>query len=185
MKSRVITELLAHNKRFVFEKAYTPYETDKYPNKKLAVVACMDARLVELLPVALGLKNGDANIIKVAGSGVRDAFDVVMRSLLVSVYELGTEDILVIAHTNCGAQHMGYEEMFSRMSEAGISQDTLRQCMNDGFDYKSWFEGFGDSETYVRNSVETIRTHPLMPRHIRISGYLMDSITGELNEILC
>ena len=59
-----IDEILAHNKTFVEEKGYLKYSTDKYPDKKLAIVSCMDTRLTELLPAALGLKNGDAKIIK-------------------------------------------------------------------------------------------------------------------------
>lgn len=55
-----IDEILTHNKTFVEEKGYLKYSTDKYPDKKLAIVSCMDTRLTELLPAALGLKNGDA-----------------------------------------------------------------------------------------------------------------------------
>lgn len=62
-----IDDILAFNDRFVEEKQYEQYETDKYPDKKLAIVSCMDTRLTELLPAALGLKNGDAKIIKNAG----------------------------------------------------------------------------------------------------------------------
>ena len=63
-----IDDILAFNKKFVEEKSYKRYETDKYPDKKLAIVSCMDTRLTELLPAALGLKNGDAKIIKNAGA---------------------------------------------------------------------------------------------------------------------
>lgn len=59
-----IDEILAHNTTFVEEKGYLKYSTDKYPDKKPAIVSCMDTRLTELLPAALGLKNGDAKIIK-------------------------------------------------------------------------------------------------------------------------
>lgn len=69
-----IDEILAHNKTFVEEKGYLKYSTDKYPDKKLAIVSCMDTRLTELLPAALGLKNGDAKIIKNAGGVISHPF---------------------------------------------------------------------------------------------------------------
>lgn len=62
-----VDEIMAFNKEFVAEKGYLKYSTDKYPDKKLAIVSCMDTRLTELLPAALGLKNGDAKIIKTLG----------------------------------------------------------------------------------------------------------------------
>ena len=63
----MIEQIVEYNKKFVENKGYEPYLTSKYPNKKLAVLTCMDTRLTELLPAALGLKNGDAKIIKNAG----------------------------------------------------------------------------------------------------------------------
>ena len=63
----MIEQIIEYNKSFVEQKCYEKYLTDKYPDKKLAVLSCMDTRLTELLPAALGLKNGDAKIIKNAG----------------------------------------------------------------------------------------------------------------------
>ncbi|MFQ6862021.1 MAG: hypothetical protein ACLROI_04595 [Beduini sp.] len=63
----MMDDILNYNKQFVEDKKYKPYETGKYPKKKLAIVTCMDTRLTKLLPAALGLKNGDAKIIKNAG----------------------------------------------------------------------------------------------------------------------
>lgn len=60
----MIKEILEHNRRFVAEKGYERFRTDKYPNKKIAIVTCMDTRLVELLPAALGFRNGDVKLSK-------------------------------------------------------------------------------------------------------------------------
>ena len=79
----MIDQIIDFNKNFVAQKGYEKYLTDKYPDKKLAVLSCMDTRLTELLPAALGLKNGDAKIIKNAGGLVISAFDSAMRSLIV------------------------------------------------------------------------------------------------------
>ena len=74
----MIDQIIAFNKTFVEQKGYEKYLTSKYPDKKLAVLSCMDTRLTELLPAALGLKNGDAKIIKNAGGLVISAFDSAM-----------------------------------------------------------------------------------------------------------
>ena len=96
--------MLRHNREFVESKGYERYITSKYPDKKIAIVTCMDTRLVELLPAALGIRNGDVKIIKNAGGTITNPFDSTMRSLLVAVYELGVNEIMVIGHTGCGVQ---------------------------------------------------------------------------------
>ena len=98
-----IDNILAFNQQFVASKGYEKHITDKYPDKKLAILSCMDTRLSVLLPEALGLKNGDAKIIKNAGAVVLSPLDSAMRSLIVAVYELGVNEIMVVAHTTCGA----------------------------------------------------------------------------------
>ena len=79
---RMIDQIIDFNKNFVAQKGYEKYLTDKYPDKKLAVLSCMDTRLTELLPAALGLKNGDAKIIKNAGGLVISAFDSAIFRIL-------------------------------------------------------------------------------------------------------
>jgi len=97
----LLNTLLEHNRAFVEAREYEQFETDKFPDKNLAVLACMDARLVELLPKAMGLKNGDAKLIKNAGALVTHQWGSVMRSLLVAVYELRAEEICVTPSTPC------------------------------------------------------------------------------------
>ena len=106
--SQAIDTILAFNRQFVAEKAYEPYITDKYPARKLAILTCMDTRLTELLMKALGLRNGDAKVIKNAGGLILSETDSAIRSLLVAIYELGVEEIMVIHHPTCGACHMSY-----------------------------------------------------------------------------
>lgn len=79
----MIEQIVAYNKKFVEEKGYEPYLTSKYPDKKLAILTCMDTRLIELLPAALGIRNGDAKVIKNAGGVITHPYGSVMRSLLV------------------------------------------------------------------------------------------------------
>ena len=179
-ESGTIDSVLAHNRALVAGGEFARYATDKYPDKKLAVVSCMDTRLTELLAAALGLKNGDAKIIKVAGAEVAHPFGSVMRSLLIAVCELGVEDIMVVAHTNCGAQHMSGAAMIDSMRRLGVSDERIEFARHCGIDFDRWLAGFGDTEESVRKSVDLIRNHPVMPPHVRVAGFVMDSVTGEL-----
>src|SRR6476660_87968 len=79
--SDVIADILAHNRKFVAEKRYEALRTDRFPNKKIVVVTCMDTRLVELLPRAMDLRQGDAKVLKTAGAIVSHPFGGIMRSI--------------------------------------------------------------------------------------------------------
>lgn len=100
MKS--LEEILQYNEKFVEEKRYEEYETGKFPNKKMVIISCMDTRLVELLPKAMNMRNGDVKIIKVAGAVISHPFGSIMRSILVAVYELGADEVCVVGHHDCG-----------------------------------------------------------------------------------
>lgn len=179
----MIDQIIEFNKEFVASKGYEQYVTDKYPDKRLAVLSCMDTRLTELLPAALGLKNGDAKVIKNAGGLVISPFDSAMRSLIVAIYELGVEEIMVVAHSNCGACHMSYDHFHHEMIARGVTDETLDTIRRCGIDLNHWLEGFKDTTQSVRRTVETIATHPLMPRDIVVRGFIIDSTTGALEEI--
>lgn len=176
----MIDEILAYNKKFVEEKQYEKYAASKYPNKKIAILTCMDTRLVELLPAALGLKNGDVKIIKNAGGVVTSPFGSVIRSLLVAIIELGVEEIMVIGHTDCGVQHIDSDMMIHHMKERGISQDSIDLMKYCGINFEEWLAGFDTVEQSVKDTVDTIRNHPLIPTDIRIGGYVINTVTGEL-----
>ena len=180
----MINEILAYNKKFVEEKKYEQYATSKYPNKKIAILTCMDTRLVELLPAALGIKNGDVKIIKNAGGVVADPFGSVIRSLLVSIVELGVEEIMVIGHTDCGVQHMNSDMMIHHMKQRGIPQESIDLMKYCGIDFEKWLAGFDTVEQSVSETVETIKNHPLIPHDIRIGGYVINTQTGEL-QVIC
>ena len=181
----MIDQIIQFNNQFVDSKGYEKYITDKYPDKKLAVLSCMDTRLTELLPAALGLKNGDAKIIKNAGGLVISPFDSAMRSLVVAIYELGVEEIMVVAHSNCGACHMSFDHFHHEMIGRGIAEETLDTIRKCGIDLNTWLEGFKDTPESVRKTVETIKTHPLVPHDIVVRGFIIDSKTGKLDEIAC
>lgn len=180
----MIDEILKHNREFVANKGYAKFATDKYPDKKIAIVTCMDTRLVELLPAALGIRNGDVKIIKNAGATITNPFDSTMRSLLIAVYELGVNEIMVIGHTNCGVQGMDATEMLHLMRERGISNEHISLMEHCGINLKEWLHGFEQTDTAVEETVDLIRNHPLMPKDISVSGYVIDTDTGSLNPII-
>ena len=179
-----IDEIVRFNRGYVEAKGYEPHLTDKYPDRKLAVLSCMDTRLSVLLQEALGLKNGDAKIIKNAGALVPAPYDSAMRSLLVAVYELGVMEIMVVAHSGCGACHMSFEHFRKEMLQRGITEKTMAEIEAGGVDLTEWLEGFHDPEGSVRNTVSAIKEHPLMPADVTVRGFIMDSATGALTEIL-
>ena len=179
----MINELLEYNRRFVAEKRYEQFATDKYPQKKLAIVTCMDTRLIQLLPAALGLKNGDFKIIKNAGGTITNPFDSTVRSLLVAIYELGVNEVMIIGHTGCGVQGMDSAEMQHLMKERGVSEQNISLMKHCGIDLDSWLHGFDDTEQAVSETVDLVRNHPLIPQDVSVKGYIMDSVTGELTPI--
>lgn len=180
----MIEEILKFNKQFVEGKGYEKYITNKYPDKKIAILSCMDTRLTELLPAALGIKNGDVKMIKNAGGIISHPFGSVIRSLMVAIYELGVEEVMVIAHSDCGACHMSSAQMIAHMKARGIKQETIDMIGFCGVNFDSWLYGFGDTEKSVRETVDAITHHPLMPHDIRVSGFIIDSVTGQLTAVI-
>ena len=143
----------------------------------------MDTRLTALLPAALGLKNGDAKIIKNAGGVISHPFGSVMRSLLLAIYDLNVQEILVIGHTDCGASHTNSQKMIEKMKAHGIPQKNIDLVNYCGIDFDAWLSGFNDLDLSIKNSVEMIRRHPLIPEGIVTCGLVIDSVTGELRMV--
>ena len=179
----MIDEILAYNRQFVAEKQYEAFATSKYPDKKIAIVTCMDTRLTHMLPAALGIKNGDVMMIKNAGGTITNPFDATVRSLLVAIYELGVNEVMVIGHTGCGVQGMNAAEMLGHMRNRGIDEEHISLMRHCGIDLDSWLHGFDDTPAAVLETVDLIRNHPLVPRDISVRGFIIDSVTGALSPL--
>lgn len=178
-----IEEIIAFNREFVKNRQYENYASHKYPNKKIAVLTCMDTRLTELLPAALNLKNGDVKIIKDAGATVSHPFGSVMRSLIIAVYDLGVEEIMVVGHYDCGLQGMEPSRLVDKMKGRNIDPDKLEMIRYCGIDIDRWLYGFECIEESVRETTDTIRHHPLIPEDVRVYGFIMDPETGRLDPV--
>lgn len=179
-----LQEILQYNKEFVENHEYEKYETTKFPDKKMVILTCMDTRLLELLPKALNLGNGDAKIVKNAGALVSHPFGSIMRSILIALYQLQAKEVLVIAHHDCGMNGLKAEPVIEGMKERGISEETLETLAYSGIDIKQWLHGFDSVSESVRHSVDTIKNHPLMPEGIPVHGLVIDPKTGKLDLIV-
>jgi carbonic anhydrase len=160
----LLEEVRAANDEYAaeFDKGDLPMP----PGRKFAVVACMDARLDPAK--ALGLEEGDAHVIRNAGGRAADA----LRSLVISQQLLGTEAIIILHHTDCGML------TFDNATLHGICQERLGADASD-ID----FLPFADLEQSVRDDIEVIRSSPLIPDDIPVTGFIYDVKTGKIHEV--
>jgi carbonic anhydrase len=158
--------LLAENRRYT--EAFDRSALTAAPLSKLVIVACMDARLD--IEESLGLRTGDAHVIRNAG-GL--ATDDVIRSLIVSIELLGTEEIVLIEHTGCGLHGVDESVLRERVgANSGLPPDQVPVA----------FGGFADLEANVRAQVAILRDHPFLQR-VPVHGLVFDVSTGRLHEV--
>ena len=160
----IIDDLLANNASYAdgFSKGSLPMP----PAKQVAVVACMDARLET--GALLGLLEGDAHVIRNAGGVVTDD---VIRSLVISQRLLGTREIMLIHHTDCGMLTFEDDEL-----KAQIEQDT-------GIRPAFAMDAFSDVEADVRQSIARVRASPFIPHKDVVRGFIYEVETGRLREV--
>ncbi len=179
-----LNAILEFNKEFVNNKDYYQYTTTKEPDKKLVVLSCMDTRLTELLPKALNLKNGDAKFIKNAGASIMHPFGSTTRSIVVAIYEFDADEILVIGHHDCGMSNLDADKTLEKITDRGISHNIISTLYGAGIDVKKWLKGFKSVEDSIRESVESIKNHPLMPKNIIVHGLIIEPETGKIDVIV-
>ena len=161
----VTDQLLEHNDDHARE--FSSGDLPMPPGKNVAVVACMDARLN--VYGILGLSAGDAHVIRNAGGVVTDD---VIRSLLISQRLLGTREIVLIHHTDCGMLTFHDDDV-----KAAVQADT-------GIKPPFALEAFGDLDTDVRQSIARIKASPFVPKKDSVRGFVFDVATGKLNEVV-
>ncbi|TLS36604.1 beta-class carbonic anhydrase [Pseudalkalibacillus caeni] len=177
-----LQEVLDFNKKFVENKEYEAFTTSKFPDKNIVILACMDTRLVELLPQAMNFKNGDIKIVKNAGALVSHPFGSIMRSLLVGVYELQAEEIWVVGHHDCGSCAVQPDQVLEKMRKE-VSDEVVDTLEHAGIDLKNWLQGAEDVTEGVRLSVDRIRNHPLLPKYATVHGLVINPENGELEQV--
>jgi len=152
----------------MYAERYDP-ALGRRPAPKLAIVTCMDPRLTGVLE-ALGLKSGDAHVIRNAGTTVTED---VIRSLLVSTCVLGSREILIVNHTGCGMMTFKDDEL----------QAKLRQSSGTAVVEPARFFSFVDLEEDTREQVQKVRSHPWIAKEIPIRGVVFDVETGKMKEV--
>lgn len=139
------------------------------PARKLAVVACMDARLT--VEEMLGLKTGDAHIIRNAGGIITED---ALRSLIISHYLLGTQEFMIINHTDCGMLTFKDEDLKAR-----LQKETSKIAVDP-----ETFHAFQDLEKNVREQITKVKSHPWMPKDVPVRGFIYDVKSGNLKEVV-
>jgi carbonic anhydrase len=161
----VIDEVLAANEAYA--RTHELRRLTPRPERKLAVLTCMDTRLQI---VTLGLKGADAHIIRNAGGIVTDDS---LRSLLISHYLLGTEEFMVINHTDCGLMLTTDDDLRKRIqNQAGTAAIA-----------PAFFYAFRDVQENVRQQLQKLRTHPWIPKKVTVRGFVYDVASGRLSEV--
>jgi carbonic anhydrase len=180
----IVSEILRHNQSFVEKKEYVSYLTDRFPDKKMVIVTCMDTRLIELLPKAMNLRNGDAKLIKNAGAIVTQPFGNVMRSIIVALYELNAREVIIVGHHECGMTALNPERIINQMTQAGVSEQVFSTLKHSGIDLNRWLTGFNSVRESVEQSVAIVQNHPLLPPGTPVHGMIIDPKTGKLELVV-
>ncbi len=178
-----LNSMLEYNAAFVKHELYSRYTTSKYPDRKIAIISCMDTRMTELLPAALGLRNGDVKLITNAGATIKHPYGSGIYSLLIAIYQLGVDTILVVGHDDCGACALDGKEIVEKMKNRGITQNDLDAVENEFKPVEDWLSGFSCIEASINSTVEIIKNHRLIPKEITVLGFVMDPNTGRLSRI--
>jgi carbonic anhydrase len=159
-----IEQLLANNRAFAGASAAT--HLDARPRRRLAIVTCMDSRLDVF--AALGLRGGEAHVLRNAGGVITDD---VIRSLAISQRRLGTRDVMLIHHTDCGMQTLTDDGFRAELQEeTGVAPAFA-------------IESFTDVEADVRQSLLRVRSSPFLPHRECVRGFVYDVDTHSLREV--
>ncbi|MCU1308735.1 MAG: carbonic anhydrase [Acidobacteriaceae bacterium] len=162
----VTDEILVANE--IYSRNHHLVHLSPRPKRKLAILTCMDTRLSIR---TLGLDTGDAHIIRNAGGIVTED---ALRSLIISHYQLGSEEFVLIHHTDCGMQTFTDDELRARLQR--ISGTAVLSPHH--------FYAFQDVERSVREQMQKLQSHPWIPKEIKVRGFVYDVKTGRLKEIL-
>lgn len=160
-----IDDLLGNNSELAASLAGRDLEVA--PRRQLAIVTCMDCRLD--LFAALGLQAGEAHVLRNAGGVISDD---VIRSLAISQRLLGTREVMLVHHSDCGMQ---------KISDDGFRADLLRDT---GISPAFAIESFADVDADVRQSILRVRNSPFLPARDAVRGFVYDVETHRLREVL-
>lgn len=119
----------------------------------------MDTRLQDLGTKALGFNNGDLKVVKNAGAIITHPYGSTIKSLLVGIYALGAEEIIIMAHKDCGMGCLDVSTVKDAMKERGVTEETFKIIEHSGVDVDSFLQGFKDAEENVRRNIDMVYNH--------------------------
>lgn len=187
MSDELLDEILASNAQFL-QTTRLPLISHA-PRKRLAVVTCMDCRLLEMFEPALGLQRGDAVELRTAGATISQperegAANDLIRSLAGAIYLLGVRRVLVVGHTQCGLSRVEPAMLTSSMQALGVDPQKLIESEGlgsvDGL--VKWVGAFNDVHLNVQETVQVIRSSPYLPA-IPVYGLVIDIESGKLETV--
>lgn len=180
----LLYDLLDYNKDFVETGEYKYYATEKSPKKKMVLVSCMDTRLTEMSFKSLGLGNGDIKHIQNAGAVISHPYGSTVRSILVAVYMLGAEEVVIMGHHDCGFGALEPEPMIEAMQERGISEQTFKTLKYSGINIEDWLKGFDSVDESVTDSVDKVKSHPLLATDVPVHGLVISPDNGKVDLVI-
>ena len=174
--------MLEHNARFVQSGAFKEFEPSltSMDASRCVILTCMDSRLTHLLPAALNIKQGEAKVIKTAGAILSHPWGGIMRSIIVALYELRASEVFVVGHDDCGMRTVAPGEVMKKMVAAGVPEDRIRILEAAGVDVHRWLKNFVSVDESVLSAVKVVKTHPLVPPNLQVTGLVIDPATGAL-----
>jgi len=183
----VIDEILAQNERFAQQNPLPVI--GHAPRKRMAVVTCMDCRLVKMFEQALGLERGDVLELRTAGATIskperEGAANDLIRSLAGGIYLLGVREVAVIGHTQCGLAHANPTALTASMQALGVDPQALieKEDLDDLQGLVNWLGAFDNVHVNVKEVVNIIRNSPYLPK-IPVHGLVIDIETSKLEMV--
>ena len=154
---------------------------DKFPSRQLAIFTCMDTLLVDFLEPARGISRGQAKVIKNAGNSITGPFEATIRSLVISIFELGVKEIVVIGHLDCGLATTDSQKLIQKMLDRGISADAIKMIEKE---MENWVDHIHHPLENVEEAVSKIRKNPLIPQDVPVHGLMFNPHTGDLRVVV-
>ncbi|MBP2655663.1 MAG: Carbonate dehydratase [Firmicutes bacterium] len=181
---QILDQVLAANRKFVQDlpdKFINLHQESDKPSRQLAIFTCMDTRLVDFLEPAMGIKRGEAKVIKNAGNSVTGPFEATIRSLVVGIFELGVNEVMVIGHLDCGVSNSTSHTLIQKMLTRGISPDAIKMIEKE---LEGWLDNFHNPVQNVKDVVKKIRDNPLIPKDVPIHGLIFNPNNGQIEVIV-
>lgn len=183
--SPLLQEILDHNRAYAAEQAESrraeAARLEKTPRRRCAIFTCMDGRLVEMVEPALGIRRGDAVVLRNAGNIIGTLQGTMIISLLVAVFMQDIREIIVVGHEDCGFTHASSVTLLEKMRGRGIPEDAVEAMRGP---LETYLDPHTDPEQNVRDVAELLRTHPAFPRDLAVHGLLMHPADGTVRLVV-